>query len=91
MDFKITHHSGFAAPADALDLLWGRLESRHDGVSFAKGSNQIQAKWRGEPPLSMMRDEREEFARTAVLEIVREICERTPELKFDWYAVSPSR
>jgi hypothetical protein len=39
----------------------------------------------------MMRDEREDFARAAVLEIVREVCERSPELKFDWFAVSMHR
>jgi hypothetical protein len=91
MDFKITHHSGFSVPDNALDLLWARLGSRHDGVSFAKRSAQISASWREEPPVSMMRDEREEFGRRAVLEILSEVCEAAPELKFDWYAVSMSR
>jgi hypothetical protein len=91
IEFRITHHAGYSAPANALDLLWERLGSRYDGVSFAKGSTQIRAKWSGEPPTSMMRDEREDFGRTAVLEIVREVCERAPELKFAWYAVSMHR
>ena len=39
-------------------------------------------------PISMERDEREEIGRRAVLDIVRSVCERAPELKSDWFAVS---
>lgn len=39
----------------------------------------------------MERDEREEQGRLAVLGIVQEACKREPELKLDWYAVSPRR
>jgi hypothetical protein len=91
MDFKITRHSGFSAPPNALDLLWERLGSSQNGVSFARGPGQIRVKFREEAPVSMMRDEREEFGRAAVLKIVREVCERAPELTFGWYAVSMSR
>jgi hypothetical protein len=91
VEFKITHHTGFSAPADALDILWQHLESRHDGVSFAKGSKQIYATWRADAPVSMTRDERDEAGRDAVLAVVRGVCERAPELKLDWFAVSPHR
>ena len=93
MTFKITHHSGFAAPADALDLLWLRLDCNRDDVRnrdvvrFAKVDAELRATWKADAPLSMERPEREEFGRRAVLSILYEVCEGAPELKSDWYAV----
>jgi hypothetical protein len=87
MTFKITHHSGFAAPADALDLLWLRLGCNRDDVQFAKVDAELRATWRADAPLSMERPEREEFGRRAVLSILCEVCEGAPELKSDWFAV----
>lgn len=89
MRFKITHHSGFAAPADALDLLWARLGANRDGVSFAKVGREIRAMTKEDAPVSMTRDERTEIGRRAVLDIVRDACDGAPELKSDWFAVSP--
>ena len=37
----------------------------------------------------MTRDERIEIGRRAVLDVVRETCDGSPELKSDWFAVSP--
>ncbi len=37
----------------------------------------------------MTRDERIEIGRRAVLDALREVCDRSPELKSDWFAVSP--
>ncbi len=93
MTFRITHHSGFAAPADALDLLWLHLDCdrddvrNRDGVRFAKVDAELRATWREDAPLSMERPEREEFGRRAVLSILCEVCEHAPELESDWYAV----
>jgi hypothetical protein len=36
----------------------------------------------------MERAEREQIGRAAVLKCLDEICERAPELRTDWYAVS---
>lgn len=91
MEFQITHHSGFSAPEDALDLLFARLGLRHDGVSFVKGSSQIRATLLEDLPPTVTRDEREEIGRELVLGIVRQACEGAPELKFAWYAVGPQR
>jgi hypothetical protein len=91
--FKITHHSGFAAPADALDLLWLRLDCNRedvrsrDDLRFAKVDAELRATWREDAPLSMERPEREEFGRRAVLSVLYEVCELAPELESDWYAV----
>jgi hypothetical protein len=87
--FRITHHSGFAAPADALDLLSARVGASRDGVSFAKVGQQLRALTPDDAPVSMTRDERVEIGRRAVLDLVREVCEGSTELKSDWFAVSP--
>jgi hypothetical protein len=89
MDFRITRHSGFASPDDALDLLWARLGARRPQATFAKGSRDIKARWTVDVSVAMERDEREELGRAAILDIVRTVCAQTPELTADWYAVSP--
>jgi hypothetical protein len=70
-----------------MDLLWQRLDGTHDDVSFAKVGGELRARWAGHVPASRERDERGEIGRYAVLEIVRDVCERAPELEFDWFAV----
>jgi hypothetical protein len=89
--FRITHHSGFAAPADALDLLWQRLGASQDGMSFAKVGPEIRVTIKGDAPVSVTRDERLEIGRRAVLDVVRDMCDGPPGLKSDWFAVSPER
>jgi hypothetical protein len=89
--FRITLHSGFQAPEDALDQLFKRLGASRDGVRFAKLAGEIRATWGEDAPISMESDEREEIGRRDVLDIVREVCERTPELASDWFAVSALR
>jgi hypothetical protein len=91
VDFTITLHSGFAAPPDALDRLWERLGHSRGEAQFAMGAAAIRATWGADVAVSMERDEREGIGRLAVLEIVRDICEQTPELKLDWFAVSVRR
>lgn len=88
MKFRITRHSAFKAPDDALDLLWSRLGASHDGVSFAKVGVEIKASAGEDAPVSMTSDERVDIGRRAILEILLEVCELAPELKSDWFAVS---
>jgi len=90
MNFRITRHSGFGAPADALSLLLKHLEA-HGGARFVKVGAEIRVTLKGDMRISMERDERDEIGRSAVLDIVREVCEGTPELKSDWFAVSVLR
>jgi hypothetical protein len=87
--FRITHHSGFAAPADALDLLSARVGASRDGISFAKVGHYVRAMTPEDAPVSVTRDERIEIGRRRVLDMVREVCESSTELKSDWFAVSP--
>jgi hypothetical protein len=89
--FRISRHSGFAAPADALDLLWQRLQDDHDGIRFAQFGSEIRATWKESPSTPKERDVREEIGRRAVLSVVFAVCDSSPELKSDWYAVSPVR
>jgi hypothetical protein len=91
VELTITLHSGFTAPADALELLWQQIGPKRDGTRFLKGAGEIRATWGEDAPVSMERGEREEIGRRAVLEVVRDVCERTPELSSDWFAVSARR
>jgi len=88
--FRITSHTGFRAstrPPDALELLAEQLGARRDDVSFARVGSEIVATWGEDVPSSMERDERAEIGRGVVFEIVRDVCERTPGLRLDWFAV----
>jgi hypothetical protein len=91
VNFRITRHSAWKAPDNALDLLWERLGPRREQASFTKTGTDIRARWGADAPISMGRDEREEIARVAILDIVQAVCEQAPELKSDWYAVSVHR
>jgi hypothetical protein len=87
MNFKITLHSGARAPEDALEALWGRLGARRQEVSFSRVGREIRARTSEDAPVSMTRDERTEVGRRLVIEIVQEVCEQSPELRWSWFAV----
>ena len=91
MDFRITHHSGSVVPDDALDLLCQQLEATRGPVRFARRGTEIRATLRGDAPVSMESDEREQIGRRLVLDLVREACETAPQLKLEWFAVSVRR
>jgi hypothetical protein len=91
MKFKITPHASGSPPEHALDLLTERVGRRREDVSFARLGHELRAHLDRDEPVAMTHDERADIGRRAVLEIIAEVCERTPELKFDWYAVSPAR
>jgi hypothetical protein len=91
VNFGITRHSGFGAPEDALDMLWERLGPKREEASFARGRTEIRATWGVDIPVAMERDEREELGRTAILDIIRGVCEQAPELRLDWFAISATR
>jgi hypothetical protein len=87
--FRISRHSGIAAaPADAIDLLWEQLGPRRDGASFSRTGAAITARWNEDAQVWSARDEQAEVGRAAVLEIVSGVCEQSPDLKSDWFAVS---
>ena len=88
MQFRITPHSPFSPPDDAVELLWERLGSCREEVSFAKVGPEIRATTDEDAPVSMTRDERADIGRRAVLAVVRDVCEGAPELRSDWFAVS---
>jgi hypothetical protein len=91
MRFRITRHTTASPPEDALDLLTSRIGKRRDDVCFARVGGEIRASFDRDEPVAMTQDERTDVGRRAVLEIVEEVCDRAPELKLDWFAVSPAR
>jgi hypothetical protein len=89
---KITLHHGQrlgSRPESAIDLLWQRLMAGQKGTSFARRGSEIRATWESTAPRAVPRGELNAIARAAVLELVRDTCERAPELEFGWFAVSP--
>ena len=91
VNFRITAHSGSGAPSDALELLLERLGPRREEARFARGTGEIRVSWGEDEPVSMESDEREEIGRLAVLGVLEEVCDRSPELRLDWFAVSARR
>ena len=89
MQFRISLHSGSGSPPDALSLLAERLGSSREGFSFAKAGGVITATWREDGPSSRTEEERAEIGRQAALGVVRSVCEGTPDLKLEWFAVHP--
>jgi hypothetical protein len=88
MRFRIARHSGFAAPADALELLLRRLGAQRDEASFAMIGSEIRVTWGGGDGDPGDWGTRAEIARRAVLDLICDVCERAPELESDWFAVS---
>lgn len=91
MKFKITHHSGFSAPPDALERLFERLPARSDAVSFSKASHGITATWAEDGHGSRPEEELAAIGRLEVLEVVSATCEGDPSLTTDWFAISRLR
>jgi hypothetical protein len=87
--FRIAPHSGQGAPPDAIERLAVRLGSSVEDAFFVKVGNEILATWGEDAPVAMERDEREELGRLALLGIIEEVCEETPDLRADWFAVAP--
>jgi hypothetical protein len=91
MRFRITRHASASPPEHALDLLAERIGSRREDVRFSRNGPAITASIDRDDPVAMTHDERTDIGRRAVLGAVAEICERAPDLKLDWFAVSPAR
>ena len=88
MRFRITRHSGYVPPADAMELLLRRLGDRRDEVSFAMAGAGIIATSEDDEGDAEVREGRIAAGRRAVFDIVDKVCESAPELESDWYAVS---
>ena len=88
MRFRIGRHSGFAAPPDAIELLLRRLGAQADEISFAMVGAEIRATSAEALGDSTTRETRVEVERQAIVELIRDVCERAPELESDWFAVS---
>jgi len=91
MRFRVTRHAAVKPPSDALNRLSERIPPRREDVQFAKAGDEIRARLDSDELSSRTEAERAEIGREAVLEALSEVCERSPELKLDWFAISPAR
>jgi hypothetical protein len=91
MRFRITKHTAKTPPDHVLELLTERIPQRREDVLFTSAGGEIRARLDRDDAVWMTQDERLEIGRRAVLDVVGEVCDRAPELKLDWYAVSPAR
>jgi hypothetical protein len=90
MEFRITTHTAYGAPVDAIESLWPHLQAAGiEDATFAKGRDEIRANWGYSEASQAIREEVMDRERRAVLEAVCEVCDRTPELEPDWYAIGP--
>lgn len=88
MRFRVTRHTGYGAPADALELLLSHLGPRRDDVSFSMVGSEIRARWDEEISDSVTRAIKAEAMRWEIFQIIERVCENAPALRSDWYAVS---
>jgi hypothetical protein len=91
VQFRISPHSAAAPPPGAIELLWQHLGPEREEVSFVMTGNDITASTEEDAPVWMTSDERAEIGRRTVLDVLGEICEQSPELRSDWFAVSSER
>jgi hypothetical protein len=71
-----------------MELLLRRLGGQADEVSFAMVGGEIRATLGGTDGDSTTREMRVAVQREAILDLIRDVCERAPELESDWFAVS---
>lgn len=90
MVFKVTKHGSGSPPPNALELLGELIAGRREDAYFKRSGSYITARLDREDPIAMTRDERAEIGRRAILDIIGDVCERTPGMKVDWYAVRPA-
>lgn len=90
MTFKVTKHGSSSPPPNALELLGELIAGRREEAFFKRATGHISARIDTDDGIGRNRSEETEIARLKVLEIIGEVCERTPGLKLDWYAVRPA-
>jgi hypothetical protein len=71
-----------------MELLLRRLGAQADEVSFAMVGDEIRATSGEVDGDSTTREMRVAVEREAVLDLIRDVCERAPELESNWFAVS---
>jgi hypothetical protein len=90
MEFRITTHTGYGAPADAIEALWSILQATSiEDAAFAHGHREIRATWSYDEGSRATQEERVEPKRRELLQAVCEACEATPTIESDWYAIGP--
>jgi hypothetical protein len=89
--FTITPHAKSGAPDDALDRLFERIGSRSGDMRFRRTAREIHATPVAEAPSGMEEDVLADIGRRALLKLISDVCEGSPDMRFEWYAVAPRR
>jgi hypothetical protein len=71
-----------------MELLLRRLGAQADDIWFAMVGTEITATSPESHGDSTTREMRVEVERQAIVDLIRDVCERAPELESDWFAVS---
>lgn len=71
-----------------MELLLRRLGARRGELTFAMDGDAITAVSEAREAGASMRDERVEFERRAIVDLLVDVCKDAPELESDWFAVS---
>jgi hypothetical protein len=86
--FRVTRHTAVKPPDDVLDLLIERLPARRGDVIFETSGSEIHARLDRDEAVWETQDERVAIGRKAVLAALADVCDGSPGLKLDWFAVS---
>ena len=70
-----------------MELLLRRLGAQADDISFAMVRDGIMATSPESHGDSTTREIRVGVERQAIVDLIRDVCERAPELESDWFAV----
>jgi hypothetical protein len=71
-----------------MELLLRRLGARRGELTFAMDGDAVTAISEAREAEASTRDERVEFERRAIVDLLVDVCENAPELESDWFAVS---
>ena len=71
-----------------MELLLRRLGAQAGEVSFAMVGDEIRATSEEVDGDSTTTETRVAVEREAILDLIRDVCERAPELESNWFAVS---
>ena len=88
MEFRITPHTGYGAPPDAIESLWSILQATSiEDAAFDMRHGEITATWGHDEGSRVTLEELMEPKRRELLEAVCEVCDDGSGLESDWYAI----
>jgi hypothetical protein len=90
MEFRITTHTGYGAPVDAIEALWSILQATSiEDAAFERGHHEILATSGYDEGSRATREELLEPRRRELFEALCEVCDGASGLESDWFAIGP--